>query len=226
MGTIPQVSTSDVGGQYFETIDGNEIVDAIDFTCCDVKAREWQDVWHEITTKQRGTVLLWQAVLLQEEFLPETKNYANTMIFKMNHSCIDGVSCIKFFKRFLLYLNGIAQGSLTVGEDISSLSLCPSLSDLLTRERPWSLWKWLEKCLGISRISKLIFRSKIRRLLASKQHNPFFVRFPPSLKTSAYPRSNIIFQNFNEIQALSTRIQIFLKMEIFFSVFKKIRVHT
>ena len=132
--------------RYFEIMDGDKITDMIDFTSSEVKASQWNDVWQEVAFKERGTRLLWKAVLLQEEFLSEAKCYMNTLIFNFNHCCFDGVSSMKFTQQFLHYLNGLAEGSITSDKDISSLRFM----DLLTRESPWSLWQFLAECLGMN----------------------------------------------------------------------------
>ena len=140
------VITTSSGEVHFEVMDGDEITDMIDFTSSEVKASQWNDVWQEVAFKERGTRLLWKAVLLQEEFLSEAKCYTNTLIFNFNHCCVDGVSSMKFTQQFLHYLNGLAEGSITSDKDISSLRFM----DLLTRESPWSLWQFLAECLGMN----------------------------------------------------------------------------
>ena len=189
--------------RYFEIMDGDKITDMIDFTSSEVKASQWNDVWQEVAFKERGTRLLWKAVLLQEEFLSEAKCYTNTLIFNFNHCCFDGVSSMKFTQQFLHYLNGLAEGSITSGKNISSLSLSPSIMDLLTREGSWSLWPFLASCLGIPWITKLFFKKVLRRALSHKKCNPFFAQFPPNPKPSVTPKSNMIFKIFNENETSS-----------------------
>ena len=53
------------------------------------------NLWEGYTAKQRGNGLLWRVVILQEEFMPDTKDYANTIMFNFNHACTDGVSFCK-----------------------------------------------------------------------------------------------------------------------------------
>ena len=172
---------------FFDIIDGNEIASMIDFKSSEVKARHWQHVWNEVASKQRGTRLLWKGVMLKEEFLSEAKCYANTLIFNFNHCIVDGVSTMKFCQQFLHYLNGLAEGSFTSKDDVCSLGLAPSLMDLLTRKRPSSLWQILARCLGISGLSRLIFKKAFRQSQSQKQRNPFFAQFPPNAKSSASP---------------------------------------
>ena len=188
---------------YFEIMDGDKVTDMIDLTSSEVKARRWNDVWQEVALKERGTRLLWKAVMLQEEFLSEAKCYTNTLIFNFNHCCVDGVSSMKFCQQFLHYLNGLAEGSITSDKDISSLSLSPSFMDLLTREGSWSLWPFLASCLGIPWITKLFFKKVLRRALSHKKCNPFFAQFPPNPKPSVTPKSNMIFKIFNENETSS-----------------------
>ena len=189
--------------RYFEIMDGDKITDMIDFTSSEVKASQWNDVWQEVAFKERGTRLLWKAVILQEEFLSEAKCYMNTLIFNFNNCCVDGVSSMKFTQQFLHYLNGLAEGSITSDKNISSLSLSPSIMDLLTREGSWSLWPFLASCLGIPWITKLFFKKVLRRALSHKKCNPFFAQFPPNPKPSVTPKSNMIFKIFNENETSS-----------------------
>lgn len=197
--TSPSWSTFGKGNvkeNYFEIINGHELIDLIDFTSSNAMAREWQNVWYGIASTQRKTGLLWRTVLLKEEFLSETDSYANTLIFRFNHSCIDGVSTMKFCKQFLSYLNKIDQEQGSYNKEKSSLSLMPGVTDLLKNGRPWSLWKTASECLGVRHLSKLIFKRNIRRFLATKQHNPFFVQFPPN-NLEALPKSNLMFKIFS-----------------------------
>jgi hypothetical protein len=68
------------GHRYFEIKEINEVM--LDITTSDVKAFDWQSVWFEYTAKQSGNGLLWRVVILQEEFMQDTKDYANTLMFK------------------------------------------------------------------------------------------------------------------------------------------------
>ena len=199
MTSIPSESTL-AEDRYIEIIDGDKIPEMINFTSVEVTAREWQDVWHEIATEQRGTGLLWQAVILQEEFLTETENYINTLIFKMHPSICDGFSSIKLCKQFFRFLNDVAEESRTNDEDICSFSLLSNLCDLLKHERPWSLLKFAADNFGIPRMLKSIIKSRILKLLSRKQINPFFVQFPPSRRLSASftPRSKLLHKVFSE----------------------------
>ena len=190
--------------RLLKIIDVDEIVHMINLKSVEVKAREWQNVWHEIATEQLGSGLLWQAVILQEEFLPESENWTNTIIFQMNPTCCDGTSSVKLCKQFLGYLNDVAQGSLTSDEDISSLSLLPSLWDLFKCGSPRSLYKFMVECSGFPRISKFVTKSMIRYLLSRKQINPYFAQFSPSIGVSGSttPRSSLLYKVFSESQTL------------------------
>ena len=176
----------------------------INLKSVEVKAREWQDVWYEIATEQLGSGLLWQAAILQEEFLPESENWTNTIIFQMNPTCCDGTSSVKLCKQFLGYLNDVAQGSLTSDEDNTSLSLTllPSLWDLFKCGSPRSLLKFVPECSGLPRLTKFVHKSMVRYLLSRKQRNPYFVQFPPSIGVSASttPRSSLLYKVFSESQ--------------------------
>ena len=179
----------------------------INLKSVEVKAREWQDVWYDIATEQLGNGLLWQAVILQEELVPKTENWINTVIFQINPTCCDGTSSVKLCKQFLGYLNDVAQGSLTSDEDITSLSLLPSLWDLVKRGSPRSLLKFVVECLGFIRISKFVTKSMFRYLLSGVQRNPYFNQFPPSIRVSASttPRSSLLYKVFSESQTLKVQ---------------------
>ena len=190
--------------RHLKIIDGNKINDMINLQSVHVRAREWQLVWHEIATMQRGTGLLWQAVILQEEFLPETKNYINTIIFNMNRCCCDGVSSMELCKHFLRYLDDAAQGLRRSNEDIPSLRLWPSLCDLVERGRRRSPRGLASEWYGIHHIFNFITKIIIRYLLFRKQYNPFFVQFPPGMGPSASftPRSRLMYKVFSESETL------------------------
>lgn len=197
----PSSRSTSAKDRYFEITDGAKIVEMIDFSCSDVRASEWQDVWDEIASKRRGNGLLWQVVLLEEEFLSETEAYANTLIFNFRHTSIDGVSSVKFCKQFLSNLNEVAKGSRSSEEDISSLRLSASLDDLLTHGRAWSIWKFVCRYMGLRYILNFIALGVFRLWLSRRKCHPFFVQFPPSLQPSAFPRpNNMMFKVFSEAE--------------------------
>ena len=200
--SIILLPTSDCTGKYFEIIEGDQVYHMIDFKSCHIKSREWKKVWYEITSKPWGTGLLWRAVMLQEEFLPETQHYRNTMIFNFSHCCVDGVSSVKFCQQFLHYLNNVSEGTCTQDDDIASLDLAPNLTELIKNGQPSSLFNIIvADCLGISRISKFIFKRKLRHSLSSTQNcNPYFAQFPPNLKATATSKSNLISKVFSETE--------------------------
>ena len=194
--------TSDSTDKYFEIIKGDQVYHMIDFKSCQIKSREWKKVWYEITSKLWGTGLLWRAVMLQEEFLPDTQNYRNTIIFNFSHCCVDGVSSVKFCQQFLHYLNNVSEGTCTPDDDITSLDLAPNLTELLKNGQPSSLFKIIvADFLGISHISKFIFKRKLRYSLSSTQNcNPYFAQFPPDMKATATSKSNLISKVFSEAE--------------------------
>ena len=122
------------GEKYFEIKEINEVIAILDITASDVKSSDWKDVWCEYTTKPRGNSLLWRTVILQEEFIVDTRDYVTTVMFSFNHSSIDGVSCVKFCKKFLRHLNKLADGA-TVDQEIPSLNMLPYYHDIVTQKR-------------------------------------------------------------------------------------------
>ena len=69
------IETMANGHRYFEIKEINEVITMLDITTSDVKASDWQSVWFEYTAKPRGNGLLWRVVILQEEFMQDTKDY-------------------------------------------------------------------------------------------------------------------------------------------------------
>ena len=176
------------GHRYFEIKEINEVM--LDITTSDVKAFDWQSVWFEYTAKQSGNGLLWRVVILQEEFMQDTKDYANTLMFNFNHACIDGVSSVKFCEQFLNYMNELANGTTTADEEVSSLELLPHVHDIVTRGRIWhSLFNFILAYCGIRSIMKFCMENMFNRLIQKKPSNPYHVQFPPNsvVSTSAVP---------------------------------------
>ena len=190
---ITSLSTS-VAEKYFEVI--NDI--NIDFTTSDVKAREWQDMWYDFTSSPHGSGVLWRAVLLQEEYIPDTEIYINTLVFKFSHSCIDGVSLMKFGKQLLYYLNSVADGTLTRESNIANFDLMPSLHDVI-QQRPWRAW---QKYLGLPEIWNVLLKNFVRMFMKFKRKCPIYERFPPSFSSKSDERTRIIVKIFCEEETL------------------------
>jgi hypothetical protein len=144
------IATMSNGDRYFEIKDINEVITMLDITTSDVKASDWQSVWFEYTAKPRGNGLLWRVVILQEEFMQDTKDYANTLMFNFNHACIDGVSSVKFCEQFLNYMNELSNGTTTADKEISSLDLLPYCHEIVTLGRIWhSLFSFILAYCGL-----------------------------------------------------------------------------
>ena len=190
---ITSLSTS-FTDNYFEVV--NDI--DLDFTTSDVKAREWQDMWYDFTSSRHGSDLLWRAVLLKEEYIPVTEIYINTLVFKFSHSCIDGVSLMKFGKQLLHYINGVADGTLTTESNIASFDLLPSFHEVL-HQRPWPAW---QKYLGLPKIWNVLLKRFVRVLTKFKRKCPIYERFPPSLSSTSDQRTRIIVKVFSEDETL------------------------
>ena len=110
----------------------------LDITSSDVKSSHWKDVWFEYTAKVLGNGLLWRVMILEDEFISDTNDYASTLMFSFNHSFFDGVSCVKFCKQFLSYMNELASGA-TAEQEISSLNMLPYFHDIVIQKRTWHL---------------------------------------------------------------------------------------
>ena len=144
------INTIENGDKYFVIKDISEVIKMMNITKSEVKASAWKDVWFEYTRKERENGLLWRVVILQEEFLPGTKDYVNTLMFNFNHSCIDGVSCVKLCKQFHHKINELANNAIDVNDEIPSLELLPYFHDIVTHKRPlYSILNFLFSCCGV-----------------------------------------------------------------------------
>ncbi len=192
------ITTIENGDKYFEIKEINDVITMLDISISDVKASDWKDVWFEYTAKQIGNGLLWRVAILQEEFMPDTQDYANTLMFNFSHSFIDGVSCVKFCQQFLSYLNELANGG-NVNLDIPSLNMLPYFHDIVTQKRTWySVFNFLLSYCGIRRVLRFFFQRMISRLKTTKC-NPYYTLFPPSLDVSSFAgRSRLSTKVFTE----------------------------
>ncbi len=176
------------GNKYFEIKEINEVIIMLDITTSDVKASNWNDVWFAYTAKQRGNGLLWRVVILQEEFMPDTKDYANTLMFNFNHACTDGVSSVKFCKQFLDNMNDLANGTSCVDQEVSSLDLLPYFHETVTRGRIWhSVFNFVLAYCGLRPILKFCFQKLSRRLAEKIPKNPYYEKFPAKISASQSP---------------------------------------
>ncbi len=176
------------GNKYYEIKEINEVITMLDITTSDVKASNWNDVWFAYTAKQRGNGLLWRVVILQEEFMPDTKDYANTLMFNFNHACTDGVSSVKFCKQFLNNMNELANGISCANQEVSSLDLLPSFHEIVTRGRIWhSLFNFMLAYCGLRPILKFCFQKLLCHLAEKIPKNPYYERFPPNIGASQSP---------------------------------------
>ena len=170
------------GDKYFEIKEISEVIAMLDISTSDVKSSDWKDVWFEHTTKQRGNGLLWRAVILQEEFRADTKDYVTTLMFSFNHSSTDGVSCVKFCKQFLRHLNELANGA-TVDEEIRSLNMLPHYHDIVTQKR--TFYSVLNFMLTYCGLQFFVWRM-ISHEFKTIKCNPYYNQFPPSLDVSSF----------------------------------------
>ena len=174
--------------KYFEIKEISEVITMLNISISDVKASDWKDVWFEYTSKRRGhRDLLWRVVILQEEFMPDTKEYVNTLMFNFNHSSSDGVSCVKFCKQFLEHINEIASGSTSVDQEISSLNILPFSHDIVTQKRTWySIVSFILACSGLQPILRFFVPRIISRVLQTTKCNPYYIQFPPRPGKSSF----------------------------------------
>ena len=178
------ITTMSNGNKYFEIKEIDKVIAMLNITTSVVKSSNWQDVWFGHTSKQRGNGLLWRVAVLKEEFSPDTKEYANTLMFNFNHSCIDGVSCVKFCKQLLARMNEVANGTICPEQKVSSLDLLPYYHDIITHGRFWhSLFKSVVTFCGLRPILKYIMGKILVRVTEKKPMNPYQAQFPTSQET-------------------------------------------
>ncbi|XP_028408603.1 uncharacterized protein LOC114531116 [Dendronephthya gigantea] len=187
------ISTFGDGYKYFEINKINEVIRMLDIASSTVKASDWKDVWFEYTSKQLSNAngLLWRVVILEEEFRPDTDEYANTLLFSFIHSCIDGVSCVKFCEQFLKNINDISSGIMDVDQEICSLNLLPYYQDIITGERTThSILTFILTYCGLRSILRFLMRRMISRQMETAKCNPYYAQFPPSLDVSSFVGPN------------------------------------
>ena len=180
------ITTAENGDKYFEIKEITEVIAILDVTASDVKSSDWKDVWCEYTTKPRGNGLLWRAVILQEEFIVDTRDYVTTVMFSFNHSSIDGVSCVKFCKQFLRHLNELADGA-TVDQEIPSLNMLPYYHDIVTQKRSlYSVLNFMLTYCGLRPVLRFLVKRMISYHLETIKCHPYYSQFPPSLDVSSF----------------------------------------
>ena len=192
--------TTENGDRYFEIKEINEVISVLDITSSGVKNSDWKDVWFEYTRKQFGNGLLWRVVILQEELVSVTQDYANTLMFSFNHCSIDGVSCVRFCKQFLKNMNELTNGA-TVDQEIPSLNMLPYFHDIVTRTRPWHLlFNFMLTYCGLGPIFRFFANRSILRQFQTIKCNPYFAQFPPRLDVSSFaePASHLSAKVFTE----------------------------
>ena len=81
-----------------------------------------------------------------------TKDYVNILMFSFDHCLIDGVSCIKFSKQFLNYMNKLANSTAHVDQELPSLNMLLYFHDIVTQKRMWhSVLKFMLRYFGLRR---------------------------------------------------------------------------
>lgn len=170
--------------KYFKVNEIHEVISMLNITTSGVKCSDWKDIWFEYAAKQFGNGLLWRVVVLREEFVPITKDYANTLMFTFNHCSSDGVSCVKFCKQFLGYMNQLANG-VTVEQE-TSFSVLPYFHDIVMQKRLWpSLLNFVLTFCGLRPILRY-FMPRMVSYFKKMECNPFYTQFPPRLDLSSF----------------------------------------
>jgi hypothetical protein len=185
------IITKENEDKYFEIKEINEVITMLNISTSDVKASDWKDVWFEYTAKQTGHHdLLWRVVILQEEFMPDSEVYANTLMFNFNHSSSDGVSCVKFCKQFLQYINEAASGT-GVDQEISSLNMLPYFDNIVTQKRTWySVLNFMFTYCGLRRVLGFLIQRIISHEFQTMKCNPYCAQFPPMLDQPSFVGPN------------------------------------
>ena len=180
---------------YFEIIEPNKVADMLDLTKSDLLASQWQKEWYDILSTQIERGLQWKTVLFKEEYNPDSQNYVNTVMFRVNHCIIDGISGIKLCKQFLKDLNNISQDP-SKDEDILSLELVPSFYEIISNTRLRSFWGDLQESLGMNFIYKFVRKMKLQIFLAVQPQKPYpLLMFQPSIEVQ-----DLMYKVFSESQ--------------------------
>lgn len=186
---------------YFKIIEPNKIGDMIELIKSDIKASQWQKSWYDIALNPTKQPLLWQAVMFTEEFLSDTKNHVNTMVFRVNHCIIDGVSGMQLCKQFLCFLNSNSDNGQVIHEDVQTLELLPSFHELISQTRSKSVWEYSQEFLGLHVVYKLVKRLKFCFMLACKPDKPY-----PFFTTEPSPECrDLLYRVFSEAQTSQIR---------------------
>ena len=107
-------------------------------------------------------------------------------MFHFSHCIADGVSCVRFCKRFLKNINELANGA-TVDQDIPSLNMLPYFHDIILRTRSWqSLLNFMFTYCGFRPILRIFMKKMISREFKTMEYNPYFAQFPPRLDVSSF----------------------------------------
>ena len=180
---------------YFEIIEPNKVPQMIDLTTSDLHATEWQKEWYDVVLEPIDTGLQWKAILFKEEYIPDSQDYVNTVIFRVNHCIVDGIAGIKLCKQFLKDLNNVSQDP-SKNEDIVSLELLPSFFEIISKTRLRSFYDHLKESLGLNFIYKIVRRIKLQIFFACKSEKPYrFLTIQPSVEVR-----DLLYKVFSERQ--------------------------
>lgn len=123
--------------------------------------------------------------------MTDNQEYANTLMFNFNHSCIDGVSSIKFCNQFLINMNELVNGTSSADQEISSLDLLPQFHDIVTRRRVWHLlYNMLLTYFGLRPMLKFVVKKFEDRKMKKKPNNPYHEQFQPNPEVFNSPVSS------------------------------------
>ncbi|XP_046860938.1 uncharacterized protein LOC124454175 [Xenia sp. Carnegie-2017] len=195
------ISTKKDGELYYEIKNIEDAIPLFDIKKSDDKISEWKELIYKYTSTVHKNDLSWKAVILQQEYNTTTQVYTNMIMFAFKHSCIDGISTVKFVEQFINSLNEITDGISYDEKEISSLKLLPSAHSLITQDNVGhTLFRFITNCFGVRPILTFLFEQMVLYKLKKKALNPFYQKYPPLSLDTVLPESveRLEIKTFNE----------------------------
>ncbi|XP_046862142.1 uncharacterized protein LOC124455549 [Xenia sp. Carnegie-2017] len=174
------ISTKNDGELYYDIKNVEDAILLFDITKSDDKISDWKDLIYKHTSKVHNNKLSWKAAVLEQEYNPTTQVYLNMIMFAFKHSCIDGISIIKFVEQFINTLNEISSGVSNVHKEITSLKLLPSGHSLVIQDKVGhKLFQFIITCFGFRPILTFLLKQMISYTFKNKAPNLFYKKHPP-----------------------------------------------
>ena len=195
------ISTKKDGEVYYDIKNIEDVIPLFDIKKSDDKISDWKDLIYKHTSTVHKNDLSWKAVILQQEYNTTTQVYTNMIMFAFKHSCIDGISTVKFVEQFINRLNEISDGISYDEKEISSLKLLPSAHSLVTQDKVGhTLFRFIANYFGVRPILTFLFEQMVLYNVKKKATNPFYQKYPPLSLDTVLPESveRLEMKTFNE----------------------------